>query len=89
MRLRMSFRVALAAVLLASALAATPSTIDAATRRPAGLPELPGPRNGDPDLPEWTTQAGHPGQGEHGAGATSAHVTLWSYLRALFAHHEV
>ena len=86
MRLRKSMRAALAAVLLAIALAATAPAATAAPKGPnSPQSPYPGPRNGDPDVPEWSNRTFQPNHGTDGA----ARVTLWSYLRTLLVRHEV
>ena len=83
MRPRKSMPAALAAILLASVLAAAPT---AAAPNGPNSPQGPSPRprNGDPDVPEWSSRTFRPDHVE-----VAAHATLWSYLRALIARDEV
>jgi len=89
MRLRKFIGAALVAILLASALAAVPP----ATAAPRGpnTPQgpYPGPRTGDPDVPEWSNRTSSPNHDAEGAATTVTRVTLWSQIRALLARHEV
>ena len=82
-RLLKSLRVLLTALLLAGALAGASPAVHAAPPRP-NPPTLPGqPRNGDPDMPEWSNRGTN-----HGTDATESGVTIWSLLRAMFARDE-
>ena len=83
-RLRQSLRVILSALLLAGALAGG-SPSHAAPPRP-NPPTMPGqPRNGDPDMPEWSSRSGGP---LPQPDATASRATIWSLLRAMFARDE-
>ena len=84
-RLRKSLHMILAAVVLAGALAGGSPSVMAAPPSP-NPPTSPGqPRNGDPDMPEWSSRSGSPGGGTN---APASHITILSLLRALFARDE-
>ena len=85
LRLLKSLRVVLGALLVAGALASGSPSAHAAPARP-NPPTMPGqPRNGDPDMPEWSSRSGSP---LPQPDATASRATIWSLLRAMFARDE-